>query len=151
MSQGINIQIETTDRRLDFEMLGAESLSAGAPVTILDGVTATWSTPLLTKRASEPYVFNLVIGGVSTVGLNLVTSWLYDKLKGKPAKLRINRTEVEIEPDKIRIVIEQIEKTPNERRAVPKLSVLRDRAMLEEMHLKYPKPESNKPHIVSSA
>lgn len=31
-------------------------------------------------------------------------------LKHRPAKLRINRSEVEIEPNKIRIVIEQIEK-----------------------------------------
>jgi hypothetical protein len=105
----IDIQIETTDRRLDFEMLGAESLSAGEPVAILDGVTAAWSAPLK-KYAGEPYVFDLVVTAVSSVALNVLSSWLYDKLKGKPAKLRINRTEVEIEPTKIRIVIEQIEK-----------------------------------------
>jgi hypothetical protein len=64
----------------------------------------------LRKHAEEPYVFNLVIVAASTVGLNLLSSWLYDKLKDRPAKLRISRTEVEIEPNKIRIVIEQIEK-----------------------------------------
>ncbi len=42
--------------------------------------------------------------------LALVTNWLYDKLKSKPAKLRINRREVEIIPEKIRIVIEEIER-----------------------------------------
>jgi hypothetical protein len=39
-----------------------------------------------------------------------LAAWLYDKLKGRKAKLRINRTEVQIQPDRIRIAIEQIEK-----------------------------------------
>jgi hypothetical protein len=105
----IDVQIETGDRGLDMEMLETDSLSVGTPISLLDGVTATWSAPLK-KHAGEPYVFNLVITVVSGVSIHLVGSWLYEKLKGRSAKLRINRTEVEIEPDKIRVVIERIEK-----------------------------------------
>jgi hypothetical protein len=111
VSYRLDIQIETVNRGLDMEMLETDSLSAGAPIAILDGATATWSGGPLKKFAGQPYVFNLVIVVGSTVGLNLVSAWLYDKLKNQPAtKLRINRTEVEIEPNKIRVVIEHIEK-----------------------------------------
>jgi hypothetical protein len=55
----------------------------------------------------------------SVVGLNVLSSWLYDKLKGRADKLRINRTEVEIEPDKIRVVVEQIEKDSQSASAAP--------------------------------
>ena len=108
----IDIQIETTDRRLDREMLNTDYLSAREPLTIVDGVTGMWSAPLQ-KYAGEPYVFDLAIEAVSTVGLNLLSSWLYDKLKNRKrqnVKLRINRTVVEIELNKIRVEIEQIEK-----------------------------------------
>jgi hypothetical protein len=51
-----------------------------------------------------------VIELATGIGAGVVSNWLYAKLKGRPAKLRINRTEVEIEPTKIRLMIEQIEK-----------------------------------------
>jgi hypothetical protein len=64
----------------------------------------------LKKYAVDPYVFNLVAGLVSGVGVNLLSNWLYDKLRGRADVLRINRTEVEIDRDKIRVVIEKIER-----------------------------------------
>jgi len=109
MSRSLDIQIETTERQLDMEMLGTDTLSVGVPVAIMNGVSATWSAPLK-KHAGEPKIFQLAIEVASGVGIHLLGSWLYEKLKGHNAKLRINRTEVEIEPDKIRVVIERIEK-----------------------------------------
>jgi hypothetical protein len=110
MTRHFNIEIETTDRWLDMEMLGADQVSAGTQISLADGSTVTWSSAPLKKYAGDPYVFNLVVGLVSAVGVGVFSNWLYDKLKQRPAKLRINRTEVEIEPNKIRIVVEQIEK-----------------------------------------
>ena|SRR5271157_866797 len=108
MSLHLNIEIESTDRGLAMEMLGTNELSAGdTQISLGDGSTVTWLGAQSTKSAGAPQVFWLAI---STVGLNLVSNWFYDRLKGRSAKLRINRTEVEIEPDKIRVVIEQIEK-----------------------------------------
>jgi hypothetical protein len=106
----LDIQIETTDRRLDFEMLEADHVSRDTRIILSDGSTVRWAGAPLKKHAGEPYVFDLVVDLISAVGTGIVADWLYDKLKGRTAKLRINRIEVEIEPDKIRIVIEQIEK-----------------------------------------
>jgi hypothetical protein len=92
-------------------MLGTNQVSPGTQISLADGSTVTWSSAPLKKYAGEPYVFNLAVGLVSAVGSGVVSRWLYDKLKERPAtKLRINHTEVEIEQNKIRIVIEQIEK-----------------------------------------
>jgi len=115
MSRNLDLQIETADRGLDIEMLGAGHVSPGTQISLADGSTVTWSGAPLNKIAGEPYVFNLVAAlaasGAATVAVNVLSNWLYDKLKGgRATKLRINRTEVEIEPNKIRIVIEQIEK-----------------------------------------
>lgn len=114
MSRNLDVQIETTDRGLDIEMLGAGHVSLGTQISLADGSTVTWSGAPLTKHAGEPYVFNLVVvlaSGASGVAAGVVSNWLYDKLKGGRAdKLRIHRTKVEIEPNKIRIMIEQIEK-----------------------------------------
>ena len=113
MSRNVDVQIETTDRGLDIEMLGAGHVSLDTQISLSDGSTVTWAGAPLTKFDGEPYVFNLVAAlasGASAVAAGVVGNWLYDKLKGRAVKLRINRTEVEIEPNKIRIVIEQIEK-----------------------------------------
>ena len=109
MSRSLDLQIETTDRGLDIEMLGAGHVSPGTQISLADGSTVTWSGAPLRKVAGEPYVFNLV-ATLASVGAGVLSNWLYDMLKGRATKLRINRTEVEIAPDKIRIVIEQIER-----------------------------------------
>jgi hypothetical protein len=45
------------------------------------------------------------------VGTGLFTSWLCEKLKGRATKLKIERTEVEIEAGEIKlIVVEKIER-----------------------------------------
>jgi len=114
MGRNLDIQIDTTDRGLDIEMLGAGHVSLGTQISLADGSTVTWSGAPLTKHAGDPYVFSLVAvlaSSASAVAAGVVSNWLYDKLKrGRAARLRINRTEVEIEPNKIRIMIEQIER-----------------------------------------
>lgn len=65
---------------------------------------------LVRKAVGIPEVTHAAIELATAVGTGVVGNWLYAKLKGRDAKLRINRTEVEIEPNKIRIVIEQIER-----------------------------------------
>lgn len=112
MDQQLQIEIETHDRELEFEMFEATpGLSTETSrVTFSDGSTAVYGGTLVRKAVGFPAIVHVGIDMASAVGTGLVSSWLYDKLKGKPAKLRINRCEVEITPDKIRIVIEEIER-----------------------------------------
>lgn len=65
----------------------------------------------LKKGAGGAHIFNLLGGAFSGVGIGALSNWLYVKLKGKPAKLRINRVEVTVDRDQItRVLVEQIEK-----------------------------------------
>lgn len=112
MPQQLQVEIETHDRLLEFEMFNATTeLSAETSrVTFPDGSTVAYGGTYVRKAFGFPAIIHVVVFVASGVGLNLASSWLYDKLKGKPAKLRINRQEVEITPEKIRIVIEEIER-----------------------------------------
>jgi hypothetical protein len=57
-------------------------------------------------------VTQLIVGLVFSVLAPVVSSWICEKLKRRPPRLRINRiTEVEVARDKIKIrIVEQIEK-----------------------------------------
>jgi hypothetical protein len=111
MSRRLNIEIETADRELEARIFETSSFSAGETrITLSDGSTVTYAGTLVRKSIGIPDVTHLVIELATGVGTGVVGNWLYGKLKGRPAKLRVNRTEVEIEPNKIRIVIEQIER-----------------------------------------
>lgn len=110
MSPHLNIEIESAERSLAFDLFETSQLAADdTRLTLGDGSTITYAGTLMRKAADMPELTRLVIDCVTAVGTGLVANWLYDKLKGRPAKLRINRTEVEITRDKIRIVVEQLE------------------------------------------
>ena len=48
---------------------------------------------------------------ITPIILGIVSAWLYNKIKGRSVALRIERTEVTINKDKIeRVLIEKIEK-----------------------------------------
>ena len=61
MGHRLDIQIETTDRRLDFAMFEANEIAPGTQVSLSDGSTVTWSSAPLATHAGEPDVFNLVV------------------------------------------------------------------------------------------
>ena len=111
MRRRLNIEIEIAFGEVETELFETSSFSAGETrVTLSDGSTATYLGTLAKRSVGIPDVTHVAIELASAVAAGIVSNWLYDKLKHRPAKLRINRTEVEIELDKIRVVIEQIEK-----------------------------------------
>src|ERR1700691_133190 len=95
MSRELAIQIETPERGLDIEMLETGHVSKGTELALANVSTVTWAGVPLEKYAADPYVFSLLAGLVSGVGVNLLSNWLYDKLRGRVDVLRINRTGVE--------------------------------------------------------
>jgi hypothetical protein len=111
MSRRLDIEIETDDRDFSHELFETQSLSAGeSQVSLADGSTVIYSGSAMRKAMNAPEVIRAVVEVALGVGTSVAGSWLYDKLKGKPAKLRINRKEVEITAESIRVVIEEIER-----------------------------------------
>ena len=111
MAQRVEVEIETHDSALELEMFGGSEVSTGTSrVTFSDGSAIVYAGTYVRKGIDFPAIVHLVIDRASDIGTGLISSWLYDKLKGKPAKLRIRRQEVEITPDNIRIVIEDFER-----------------------------------------
>lgn len=108
----LQIEIEAPSAFLAFELFSYQnSLSSETPpVTLPDGSTVAYAGTLDRRSFDFPSIVHALatLGGEVSVGL--LTNWLYDKLKGKPVKLRINRREVEITPEKIRILVEEIER-----------------------------------------
>jgi hypothetical protein len=72
------------------------------------GGTLYWHAGIVRKGVGFPTIshFLLQLGG--DVGTGLIAAYLYDKLtKGRATKLRIDRTEVEIDEGEITRVIEE--------------------------------------------
>ena len=98
----VRIVVETAHLPTAFVM------TEGAP----DGVSVTLHPINASRSVEVEAIATVVISVAGSVAVNLLSSWLYDKLKGKPkTKLTINRTEVLVVRDEIvRVVHEEINK-----------------------------------------
>ena len=70
------------------------------------------TTPTMMQRSiGSDELAVAIISVAATVPLGLLVNWLYDNIKDKPAKLTINRTQVDIEHGEItRVIHEEITK-----------------------------------------
>lgn len=113
MSQlSIKIEVHSLDYQLDSELFSRLSLSRGNEVIISDGVKLIYDNTILLFSEDVPSIFQfaLNIGKDFPVGVaaGLASTWLYNKLKGrKVTKLMIEKTEVELEENKIKKVIHE--------------------------------------------
>lgn len=106
----LNVTIDTQDRRLAFDLfepLG--SVGPGSTVAVPGDAQLTMKDWPLRKAFGLHETFVLTLSISSTVGLGLVTNWLYDKLKGRPdTTLRIEETQVDLEQGEIKRVITRV-------------------------------------------
>jgi len=107
----IPISIASSDARLAFELFApAKSVEEGATAEVPGRFTIVLASWYGTKAFGAHEVLNLVLEVGKDVSIALFTSWLYDRLKGRPVKLRIDRTEILVEEGEIRRVLtERIE------------------------------------------
>ncbi len=107
----IPISIVSSDARLAFELFApAKSVGEGAKAEVPGKFTIVLSSWHGTKAVGAQEVLNLVLEVGKDVSIALFASWLYDRLKGRFVKLRIDRTEIVIEEGEIRRVLtERIE------------------------------------------
>ncbi len=108
------IEIDTYDGRLDFDLFEISentTLSVGDQKALPGGFTMTSEGLIIRKAFGFPETVTLVItftgGFASNIAINLLSSWLYDKLKGRAETLRIDRREIHIEKGEITRIIEE--------------------------------------------
>jgi hypothetical protein len=106
------IEIESHDRRLDFELMNhPASLQEGVAYTLPDGSTLLWQPGPMRKAHGLPAIFHFILVYARDVSAGVLGAYLYDKLKGKATALLIDRQEVQIDKGEItRIITEHIEK-----------------------------------------
>jgi len=103
----MNVEIETTDQRVIFDIFGKNSASVGDVIEIPGNAKVAYQGTEFQKVLGASSVIRLAITFATDVASELVANWLYDKIKGKSSKLRIERTEVQIDQGKIARIIEE--------------------------------------------
>lgn len=106
------IEIETHDRRLEFDMMESMSLKVGQQHSVPGGAVLTAQGHRGQKSFGMPETVTFLleyVGGPIATGL--VSNWLYAKMKGRAEKLRINRREVHIDKVEIKRSLDEITTT----------------------------------------
>ena len=118
----LEIEIETLDKILDFDLFEAkERFGRGMETKIAEDVLARYERTDVRLAVGFADVIHFAITIGRKIGRNtaigvvsgIISDWLYDKLKErKVEKLRIERTEVEIDRSQIeRIITEKMDTT----------------------------------------
>ena len=105
----MELTVVGADKKLDIEMVNSQPVE---PVTIGDGVSATWQVPMF-KSAGIPKMIDIaiqVLEGVPVgIAANIIAAWIMDRFKGRAEKIVIAHQEIEFEDGKMkRIVFETI-------------------------------------------
>lgn len=105
----IQLDIETHDRHLGFEIADSSSLNSGLIINAPGGVTLRFQGSLVYKAVGIPEVLQFIVDASINIDLGLFGAWLYDKVKDKHVeRIIINRRVVtEITPHGIRQVLEE--------------------------------------------
>ncbi len=108
----VKIEVDTHDSGLGFSLFDTRGpLGPGTKTLPPGGGILTLERLYFRKAAGVPGTLYLVLTVGSSVGASLFANWLYDKIKGRASQVRIDRTEVELEGDKIKkIIVEKFEK-----------------------------------------
>lgn len=104
----IRLSIDTDDRWLAFDLMGSSTVGEGTATAISDGATLTVAAWHFRKALGLPETLELVLSFGTGVASGLVANWLFGKLKGRNATLRIEEQWVEIEEDEIKRIISRV-------------------------------------------
>lgn len=111
----MNIQLITYDSALYPELQAlADSPASDLPPNVLLGEPQKEPGELHGLSAPEIITFAVTIG--TSVGVNLFSSWLYDKIKERASSLRINNQVVPISKTEIQVAIQYHIRAPKIRK-----------------------------------
>ena len=104
---GLRVSIVSPEPSLKDEMIASQS---NDPVSIGDGVTATWKVPWA-KAFSLPDVIDITLklGGDVTIALaaHLIVEWIMEKFSGRAENISIKRKQYEFDHGELTKVIEE--------------------------------------------
>nr|WP_314705668.1 hypothetical protein [uncultured Comamonas sp.] len=106
----IQLQIETHDRTLGFDLAAvSNTLKSGTVVVVPGGANLRYEGTLVRKAVGIPEVLQFIVDGSVNIDLALLATWLYEKVKSRPVeRITVNRRIItEITEDRIRQVLEE--------------------------------------------
>ena len=106
----INIEVDIYDKRLTTDILGRKSMSSGDKIDIYRNTALEYHLTLKKFSIEEPdtIIFTLDVEGNIATNTSIFATWLYDNLKNKDVKLKINQIDVEIDEEEIKKIINEI-------------------------------------------
>ncbi len=106
----INIEVDTYDKQLTTDILGRKSISSGDKIDIYRNMALEYQLTLKNFSIEEPdtVIFTLDVGGDVATNTSIFATWLHDNLKNRAVKLKINRTEVDVDEEEIKKIINEI-------------------------------------------
>jgi len=109
----LNIEIETHDSRLSFDLFETDKLAFGTTTkTVAEGVSIQYRGGTIREAAGLPEIFRIsaFIGKnvVLPIAVGILSAYLYDKFKGKAERVRINNIYVEVNVNRFENLILEI-------------------------------------------
>ena len=106
----INIEVDTYDKQLTTDILGRKSISSGDKIDIYRNMVLEYQLTLKKFSIEEPdtVIFTLDVEGDVATNTSIFATWLHDNLKNRAVKLKINRTEVDVDEEEIKKIINEI-------------------------------------------
>lgn len=107
----MQLEIETRDIGVAFDILRTPGrLASGSSVSAPGGATLTFGGLIERRALDVPSVLQFIVDCSTDIEIGLLAGWLYEKVKGRATRLRINRVEIQVEEGEIkRVLSEQIE------------------------------------------
>ena len=106
----INIEVDTYDKQLTTDILGRKSISSGDKIDIYRNMALEYQLTLKKFSIEEPdtVIFTLDVEGDVATNTSIFATWLHDNLKNRAVKLKINKTEVDVDEKEIKKIINEI-------------------------------------------
>ena len=103
----MDIEIKTNNKSLIFEILDKNSASVSDSIDIPGNAKLIYNGTFICKSFGIPETINFTLNFGSGVAAGLIANWIYDKLKNKTEKISINRTEIKLDKEHIKRIIEE--------------------------------------------
>ena len=106
----IQIELYPEDKNLVFDLMGEGSVGVDTLKEVMDGLSVQWKGGFVRKDFGGAGLVTVVLTlGTGIVG-SVVANWLYDRLKGRAKRIRIERQEIEVDKGEItKLIQERIE------------------------------------------
>ena len=106
----VNITIDTEDSQLVYDILEKDSLivKPGYQKKLSDGTIITLTKVDRRRSVGLPETIPLVLSLGTSIAVNIVSSWLYDKMIDRKATLYIERKEIQKDKGEIKNILEEI-------------------------------------------